>query len=98
MTEPDRRSSLHRAIDRALPIVEDRLTRSPGAPLEYVRAMLLVGRARPYSMEPPVELESLQRLLVDSYQDLTDAELSEAIDWVERAAAAQRQARTRGTA
>ena len=49
-------------------------------------------------MEPPVELESLQRLLVDSYQDLTDAELSEAIDWVERAAAAQRQARTRGTA
>jgi hypothetical protein len=77
-------------------MMRSRLHRHPGEPLEHIRAMLLVGRARPHSVPPPIELESLLRLIVDSYADLRDPELSEALDWVERAAKAQRQVVARG--
>ena len=86
----ERPTSLQRAIDRALPIVDDRLLRHPGPPLDRIREALVDAREQPHSAEPPLLLSSLGRLLVDGYPDLTDHELSEAIDWVERAAAAQR--------
>lgn len=91
MGSHDRPSSLQRAIDRALPIVEDRLLRHPGSPLDYIRGVLLVGRARSHSADPPLELDDLLRVLVDGYPDLRDHELSQALDWVERAAAARRE-------
>lgn len=91
----ERPTSLQRAIDRALPIVEDRLLRHPGPPLDTIREVLLVTRELPHSAEPPTLIGSLVRLVVDGYADLTDGELSQALDWVERAAAEQAAARTR---
>jgi hypothetical protein len=85
-----RPTSLQLAIDRALPIVDDRLLRHPGPPLDRIREALVDAREQPHSEEPPSLLSSLGRLLVDGYPDLTDHELSEAIDLVERAATAQR--------
>lgn len=98
MTDHDRPTSLQRAIDRALPIVEDRLRTYPGVPLEHVHALLLAARARPHTAPAPAELDGLLRLVIDSYAGFPDGELSEALDWVERAADAQRRARTSGMA
>jgi len=87
----ERATSLQRAIERALPIVEDRLRRHPGFPLDAIRDALRIAREAPHSAEPPSLLHSLVRLVVDGYPVHTDSELSEALDWVERAAAEQRK-------
>jgi hypothetical protein len=92
MLPADGRTSLQRAIDRALPIVEDRLRRYPGnGLLEYVREAFLAARVDSDGVKLSSALQGMGRAFVDSYPDLTDHALSEAVAWVEKAAAAQPQ-------
>ena len=88
MTRDHELSSLQRAIDRALPVVERRLALYPEQ-LAYIHQLLVAARERSHADHVPVELGGLGRLFVDSYSDLQDHELASAIEAVIQAADAQ---------
>ena len=86
------RTSLQRAIDRAIPIVEDRLARYPEeSQFGTLRDVLLAARASDDPELAASNLDGIMRWMVDWEPDLRDGELAEVIGWVQDAARAQRR-------
>ncbi|MFN2564928.1 MAG: hypothetical protein ABR499_07965 [Gemmatimonadaceae bacterium] len=89
------RTSLQRAIDRAIPVVEARLARYPDSQFGTLRAVLLAARASDDQELAASALDGILRWTIDWEPDLRDAELAEALDLVQQAARAQRRERSR---